>query len=100
MLVAKKVGENDVYIVVFDQSEPVGTEHVEKFDSDMLGLHASGILISIDSDIVGRPHFELVHLSNGKFTMYLSNNNFDTNIIAETLMLIYGMDGGARGVVR
>lgn len=83
-----------------DQTESVGTEHVDKFVSDMLGLKMSGILVSIYSDIVGKHNFELVHLSNGKFTMYLSNNNFDTNIIKETLMLFYAMEGGARSVAQ
>jgi len=44
------------------------------------------------SGIVGVGNFEIQQLSNGKFAVYLSNNNFDIDIIVDMIHLLHKLD--------
>lgn len=73
--------------------EKVRTSHVEKFRRDLMECESSGILVSLHSAIVGRSDFlELEQLPNGKFAIYLPNNEYNMQIIIDMLHLIYRLE--------
>lgn len=72
--------------------EKVRYKEVEKFQRDLLQLNNHGIFVSLYSGIVGIGNFEIQQLSNGKFAVYLSNNNFDVDVILDMIQLLYKLD--------
>ena len=72
--------------------EKVRYKEVEKFQRDLLQLNNHGIFVSLYSGIVGIGNFEIQQLSNGKFAVYLSNNNFDVDVIVDMIQLLYKLD--------
>lgn len=75
-----------------DTGENVRVAEVKKFESDLLTLNNHGIFISLYSGICGKGAFEIELLPNNKFAVYLSNNNYDGDIIADVVRLIYKLD--------
>jgi hypothetical protein len=75
-----------------DTNEKVRYKEVEKFQRDLLQLNNHGVFVSLYSGIVGIANFEIQQLSNGKFAVYLSNNNFDVDVIIDMIQLLYKLD--------
>lgn len=75
-----------------DTGENVRVAEVKKFESDLLALNNHGIFVSLYSGICGKGAFEIELLPNNKFAVYLANNNYDGDTIAEVLRLIYKLD--------
>lgn len=75
-----------------DSGENVRWSQVKKFESDLLTLNNHGIFVSLYSGICGKGSFEIDLLPNNKFAVYLSNNNYDGDIITEVIRLIYRLD--------
>ncbi len=72
--------------------EPVRTSEVKRFESDITGLNCHGIFVSLYSGICGKKQIEIDLLPNNKFAVYLSNNNYDCEIIKDHINLIYKLD--------
>jgi hypothetical protein len=75
-----------------DSGDSVRVSEVKRFESDLLGLNNHGIFVSLYSGICGKGAIEIELLPNNKFAVYLSNNNYDGDIIKEMIQLIYRMD--------
>lgn len=76
----------------------VSAREVAKFRDDLAGLDAHGIMVSLHSGIAGRPGlFEIEQLSNGKFAIYLSNNEYDISTIVSMVHLLYRLEKVASG---
>ena len=73
-------------------NEKVRYKDVEKFQRDLVQVNNHGLFVSIYSGIVGVGNFEIQQLSNGKFAMYLSNNNHDIDVIIDCMHLLYKLD--------
>ncbi len=76
-----------------ETGEKVRSKDVEKFVRDLNQLNNHGILVSLYSGIVGIGNIELQQLPNGKFAIYLGNNNFDVDLIIDMIQLLYKLDG-------
>lgn len=71
----------------------VSAREVTKFRDDLMSLDAHGIMVSLHSGIAGRPGmFEIEQLSNGRFAIYLSNNEYDAATIVSMVHLLYRLD--------
>lgn len=70
-------------------NEKVRNSEVEKFKRDLMGLNDHGIFVSLYSGIVGIGNFEIQQLPNGKFAIYLANNNYNIEVIIDMINLIY-----------
>ena len=79
--------------------EKVRAKEVTRFQSDLLGLNAHGVFVSLHGGIVGKGELEIEQLANGKFAVYLSNNKYDVGIIHDMLMLLYRLDKITKSVV-
>ena len=75
-----------------DTGENVRVAEVKKFESDLLTLNNHGIFVSLYSGICGKGSFEIELLPNNKFAVYLSNNNYDGDIITDVVRLLYKLD--------
>ena len=75
-----------------DNGRNVNPSEVRKFESDLLGLRDHGIFVSLYTGISGKAPIEIDLLPTNKFAIYLSNNNFDGDIIREFIYLIYKLD--------
>lgn len=73
-------------------NEKVRSSEVDKFKRDLMTVDNHGIFVSLYSGIVGIGNFEIQQLSNGKFAIYLSNNNFDIDIIVDMIHLLHKLD--------
>lgn len=72
--------------------EKVRYKEVERFRDDLIRLNEHGLMISLYSGIVSIGSIEIEQLPNGKFAAFLSNNNYDVDIIVNMLHLIYKLD--------
>lgn len=90
--IIRHTGYNDISVECKNYSYDVGTSEVKKFESDILGLNNHGIFISMNTKICGKGLIEINLLHNNKFAIYLSNNNFDRDIIKDMVNLIYKLD--------
>lgn len=72
--------------------EKVRAKETVRFQSDLLAMNSHGIFVSIFSEIAGKGKIEFQVLSNNKLAVYLSNNNYDVDIINDVLQLIYRVD--------
>lgn len=75
-----------------DSGEKVRARDVDKFRRDLLELNEHGIMVSLHSGIVGIGNLEIQQLENGKFAVYLSNNNYDTDMVVDMVHLLYKLD--------
>lgn len=72
--------------------EKVRYKEVEKFQRDLLDMNDHGIFVSFYSDIVGVSNYDIQQLANGKFAVYLCNNNYDVDMIISMIHIIYRLD--------
>lgn len=91
-LVIRRQGYNPVRIEIKTFTDKVTTKEVEKFHRDLLQLDNNGIFVSVKSGIVGIGNNEIQQLPNGKFAVYLSNNNYDVDTIITMIHLLYRLD--------
>lgn len=70
----------------------VNYKEVDKFQRDLLALNNHGIFVSLHSGISNVSNFEIRQLENGKFAVYLSNNNYDIDAIVNMMYVIYKLD--------
>ena len=70
----------------------VPRREVDKFHRDLLAMNDNGIFVSLFSPIAGMGSLELEQLANGKFAVYLSENNFDVDLIEDMIHLLYKLD--------
>lgn len=75
-----------------DTHDKVRHKDIEKFERDLMTLNNHGVLVSLYSGIVGMGNCEIRQLANGKFAVYLSNNNFDMDTITTMIKLLYRLD--------
>lgn len=73
-------------------AQKVRTRDVEKFYSDITRLGTSGIFVSLYSDIVGKDHLEIDPLPNGRFAIFIANNNHDVVMVKEMLLVLYRLE--------
>jgi len=82
----------DVRLECKDYTSTVPQAEVDKFIFDLQSCNNHGIFISLYSKIANRPIFDFEQLTNGKFAIYLSNNEYNTKIIIRMLRIIYKLD--------
>ena len=75
-----------------NNGEKVRQKEVEKFERDLIHTNNHGIFVSLYSNIVGKNSIDLIQLSNGKFAIYLSNNNYNIDNIIDSMNIIYKID--------
>lgn len=75
----------------YSENKVMGRE-VEKFKRDLLHTNNHGIMVSLHSGITGIGNTEIQQLPNGKFAVYLSNNEYDIDIIIDMLHVLYKID--------
>lgn len=105
-LVVRRSGMPDVRIESKVYSDKVGAKEVHKFRSDLMGLDAHGVFVSLESGIVGMSEIEVEQLPSGRFAVYLSNNNYNISLVRDMIELVYKLDrycddgggGGGEGV--
>lgn len=90
--IIKHVGYCDVRIECKNYTYDVGTTEVKKFESDLIGLNNHGVFISLNTRICGKGLLEINMLHNNKLAIYLSNNNYDRDVIKDMVNLIYKID--------
>ena len=92
----KRIGHPDIRIeskaIGENTNEKVRTCAVEKFRNDLLSTDSHGIFVSLYSGIVGKGLFGIDQLPNGKFAVYLSNNNFDIDTLHDMIVMLYHLD--------
>jgi hypothetical protein len=91
-ILVKKQGMPDIRIESKAHEHKVRQKEVEKFVRDLMNVNNHGIFVSLHSGIVGVNNFEIQHLSNGKFAIYLANNDYDTDTITDMIRLLYKLD--------
>lgn len=82
----------DVRLECKDYSNTVPQTEVDKFIHDLHSCNNHGIFISLYSSISNKPLFDFEQLSNGKFAIYLSNNQYNYKIIIRMLRILYKLD--------
>jgi hypothetical protein len=82
----------DIRIECKDYSTTVPQTEVDKFLLDLQSCNNHGIFISLYSNIANRPLFDFEQLPNGKFAIYLSNNQYNHKIIIRMLRILYKLD--------
>lgn len=92
-IIIRHTTHNNVCIEVKSHKDDVRQKEVDKFILDILGLNVSGVFISLHSGIVNKPRFKIESLTNGKFAIYLSYNNYNVGIIQEMISMIYFLEG-------
>ena len=88
----KRQGYNDIRIEIKTHGAAVGGNDVLRFKSDLEGVHLAGIMISLHSGIVHKHVFDMEMLSTGKYAMYLSNNEYNMDLVHKTLKVLYTFD--------
>lgn len=92
----RRQGRPDVRIEVKSHGEltgaKVGVKETTRFRSDLLSQNASGVFVSLYSDIVGIGKVEIQVLPNQKLAIFLSKNYFDVETISDMLQLIYTLE--------
>jgi hypothetical protein len=98
-IAVRRVGYPDVRVECKAFTDKVPTRDVDKFVRDLTQLDQHGIMVSMSSGIVGRAkHLELQLLPSGKYAVFLSNNDYDVDIIHNVLFLLYRLDAATRDV--
>lgn len=82
----------DIRLECKDYSTTVPQTEVDKFITDLHSCNNHGIFISLYSSIANKPLFDFEQLSNGKFAIYLSNNQYNYKIIIRMLRILYKLD--------
>lgn len=83
----------DILIDVKDyDSCSVPIKEVNKFKNDLIIHNNHGILVSLKTPIATKSSIEIEQLVNGKFAIYLSNNNYDINFVIDMIYFIYKLD--------
>jgi Zinc finger, C2H2 type len=94
--VVKRIGFPDVRVEIKahgrDTGECVRTSEVKRFETDLIGLKDHGLFVSLYSGIVGKAPVEIDLLPTNKFAVYISNNNYDGDMLKEFINLIYKLD--------
>jgi hypothetical protein len=75
-----------------NNGEKVRQKEIDKFERDLIHTNNHGIFVSLYSNIVGKNSIDLIQLSNGKFAIYLSNNNYNIDNIIDSMNIIYKID--------
>jgi hypothetical protein len=92
----RRLGRADVRIeskaIGLGTGEKVRAAETAKFVRDLTELNVHGIFVSLHSGIVGKARIELDAMPNGKYAVYLSHNEYDVDIIADMLELLYRLD--------
>lgn len=79
-----------------ETGEKVRQAHVDKFVRDMMDSNDHGIFVSLHTGIVGKGALEIERLATGKIAVYLSENNYNIDVIIDMVQLIYMIDGMMR----
>lgn len=82
----------DIRIEVKNYTHIVDQKQIDKFKKDLSHNNTHGIFISIQTGIFKKGNIEIEPLTNGKFAIYLSNNNYNEDSIINSLQLIYKID--------
>jgi hypothetical protein len=82
----------DIRLECKDYSNYVPHTEVDKFISDLHSCNNHGIFISLYSNIANKHVFDFEQLPNGKFAIYLSNNQYNIKIIIRMLRILYKLD--------
>ena len=98
-ILIKKSGYSDVRIDVKNhggqsskEDGRIRTAEVKRFENDVLNCSSHGILVSLHSPICGKDGMNIERLPNGKLTVYLSNNEYNVNVICEMLQIFHFID--------
>lgn len=91
-ILVRRINFPDVRIECKAYKDRVKTSEVQKFQSDVTRLSCHAIFVSLYSGICGKTNLELEQLANGKFAVYISNNNFDIDTVVEFIHLLYRLD--------
>jgi hypothetical protein len=91
-ILVRKDGQKDIRIEVKNHKNNVPKDHVKRFKENIIQNDCSGIIVSIRSGIVGHKKVEVDFLSNKKMIVFLSNNEYDGEIIKCYINLINKFD--------
>lgn len=72
--------------------DKVQYKEVLKFERDLRAMNNHGIFVSLYSDIMNVPAMDIRQLENGRLAVYISNNNFDIDVITSMISFIYKVD--------
>ena len=92
LVVRRSGGFTDVRVECKVYTDKVGVKEVDKFRRDLLGLNTHGVFVSIQSGIVGMAEVEFEQLASGRFAVYLSNNQFNVDIIADMISVMHRIE--------
>lgn len=81
-----------IAVEVKKYKNPVNRTEVQKFYRDLENIGCHGVFVSLTSGIVGISNFEIHTLSNNKYAFFLTNNNFDTDIIIGAIKILHKLD--------
>jgi hypothetical protein len=95
-LVVRRAGHPDVRVESKAHGDGTGekvrAKEVSRFVSDVLGHNVHGVFVSHHARIVGKGRLEVEQLSNGKFVVFVSENQYDVEQLHDVLQLIYKLD--------
>lgn len=91
-ILVKRVGHGDVRIDVKNWSRNVSSKDVEKFENDLTHLDTSGIMLSLNTGVVGKRNFEINQLMTGKFAMYLCDFGSSLDDLPEYIRLLHTLE--------
>ncbi len=92
IVVRRAGGFTDVRIECKVYTDKVGVKELDKFRRDLLGLNTHGVFVSIQSGIVGMAELEFEQLPTGRFAVYLSNNHFNVDIVADWISVMHKIE--------
>ncbi len=80
----------DISIDTKNYTKSVPKTEVMKFEGDMMAGDTHGIMVSVSSKIIGKPHFS-IDVVNGNVGVYLSNTGGDTECIRIAVEIVYSL---------
>jgi hypothetical protein len=83
-------GYPNISIDIKDYAKSVPKTEVLKFENDMVIGNTHGIMVSISTKIIGKPHFT-IEVIKGKVAIYLSNTSYDFECVKIAVEVIYNM---------
>lgn len=91
-ITVKKINCGAIRIDVKNHNTNIRKSEVDKFKRDIEITGCSGILLSLETEIYERADYELEQLPNGKFAIYIGKNNYNIQIVIDSIRLIHRLE--------
>jgi hypothetical protein len=88
-LKVKKIGYTDIMVEIKNHSKDVTHDHVVRFEDNIAQHNSHGIIVSLQSGIVGRNDTFTMRENGGKLSLYLCHNNYDMNAVRDLVRFIH-----------